>query len=676
MSTKSSKFQSMIGWVWNHISASVALVLIVGALMLGYSIGQLAETVAGGSVVEHDHDAEQAAGVDYTCSMHPSVRLSDGDAKCPICFMDLIPVATGSQDGGDRLTLSESAIALSRIETMEVGRFFPSAEVRLYGKLGYDETSVARISAYFPGRIDRLFVNYVGVSVNEGDHLAEMYSPELLAAFEELRQAKNSLEQSANASDFMRDTSRQIMDASREKLRLFGISQEQISRVETGDFDSDQLTMYSPISGVVTRLGAREGDYLETGDQIATVADLSRLWLDLEAYESQLPMLRWGLPVTFTVEAHPGEVFDGRISFIEPMVDDRTRTAAVRVAVDNTDGRLKPGMFATAVARPKIAADGVVVPDDLAGKWVSPMHPTIVKDDPGLCDVCGMDMVSVESLGIVGDPALVAMPLVVPRSAVLFTGTRSLVYVRVADEEEPTYEGRVVHLGPLAGDFYTVRSGIGEGEDVVVHGAFRVDSAMQLLARPSMMMPDGGRSGAGHNHGGDAADMPAMDMESAVPDSFMEGLVPVYSAYLDAQEQLADDDLGGFLGAVVELNKSTELVNTSGLFGESLGLWNRSSKQLSVSLDGADIEDARKRFETMTAGVMALQQRFGNPSGETLHVAFCPMAFDFKGAKWIQRGTEINNPYFGDAMLRCGDIQETLESVKAGDDHDRGPIND
>ena len=674
MSTKTNKLHDIVGMIWKHISASVALVLIVGALMLGYSMGQPSETETEASIGGHDHTTDTVAADEYTCSMHPSVRLPDADAKCPICFMDLIPVAAGSQDGGDLLTLSESAVALSRIETMKAGRFFPSAEVRLYGKLGYDETSVARISAYFPGRIDRLFVNYVGVTVNEGDHLAEMYSPELLAAFEELRQAKKSLDQSESASDFMRDTARQIMDASREKLRLFGISQEQIARVEGGEFDSDQLTVYSPIGGVVTRLAAREGDYLETGDRIATVANLSRLWLDLEAYESDLPLLRWGLPITFTVEAHPGEVFEGRVSFIEPMVDDRTRTAAVRVAVDNTDGRLNPGMFATAIARPKVAADGVVVSDDLAGKWVCPMHPTIVLDLAGSCDICGMDVVSAESLGIVGDPSLVETPLVIPRSAVLFTGTRSIVYVRVVDQEEPTYEGRVVQLGPLAGNFYTVRTGIDEGEDIVVHGAFRVDSAMQLLAKPSMMMPGGGRGGTIHNHGGDDFDLSSKDTESTAPNSFIEGLDPVYGAYLNAQERLADDDLGGFLEAVIDLNTSIISVNTSGLSGESLGLWTQSSKQLSVGLDGADIEVARHKFEMMTAGVMALQDRFGNPRGETLHVAFCPMAFDFKGAQWIQRGTEINNPYFGDAMLRCGEIQEMLESTQDSDH--KGHVND
>tara|TARA_R110000737_G_scaffold2923_8_gene8980 strand:+ start:301024 stop:302826 length:1803 start_codon:yes stop_codon:yes gene_type:complete len=578
--------------------------------------------------------------------------------------MDLIPVMERGGAGMEmRLTLSESAKAMAQIETASVGRFFPSAETRLFGKLVYDETSVARISAYFPGRIDRLFVNYIGVSVQQGDHLAELYSPDLIASFEELRQAKKSFGQAGDSSSFLRDTASQTLAASREKLRLFGLTQEQVAQVESGNYESDDLTIYAPIGGVVTHLAAREGDYLDTGDPIATVSNLSRLWLDLEAYESQLSMLRWGLPVTFTVEAHPGEMFEGRVSFIEPIVDERTRTAAVRVAVDNTDRRLKPGMFATAVVRAKIAADGAVISDELAGKWVSPMHPTVVKDSPGTCDVCGMDLVSAESLGIVGDSSQAVMPMVIPRTAVLFTGTRSVVYVQVPDQDEPTYEGRTIELGSRAGDYYTVRSGINEGDQVVVHGAFRIDSAMQILAKPSMMMPSGGASGSGHNHGGSVAAMPQMNMSSTVPDEFIESLHPVYTAYLDAQEQLANDDLGGFLDTAKALSTIVASVQVTGLFGEQLGAWKAAANKLRISSPITTMDEARSIFEQMSGAILDLQSRFGNPTGELLYTAHCPMAFDFKGADWVQRGTEIKNPYYGSEMHRCGTIQEVHEPL-------------
>lgn len=674
MSSIGTRITRVLGWVWAHISAAVALVLIVAALIIGYNIGSPDAPVDARRDHSEHAGSEESGPQMYTCSMHPSVRLTDPNAKCPICFMDLIPVKdNASGEGAEiRLVLSESAKTMSKIETTAVGRFFPSAEHRLFGKLVYDETSVARISAYFPGRIDRLFVNYIGVSVQEGDHLAELYSPDLLASFEELAQAKKSAENASGGSSFLRETASQTLQASRDKLRLFGLTVEQIEQVERGDFDSDELTVYSPIGGVVTHLAAREGDYLETGDPIATVSDLSRLWLDLEAYESQLSMLRWGLPVTFTVEAHPGEVFEGRVSFIEPIVDEQTRTAAVRVAVDNSEMRLKPGMFATAVVRARVAADGAVLSDELAGKWVSPMHPTIVKDEPGTCDVCGMVLVTAESLGAVGDSTKAEMPMVIPRSAVLFTGTRSVVYVQVPDQDQPTYEGRIVELGIRAGEYYTVRGGLKVGDQIVVNGAFRIDSAMQISAKPSMMMPSGGSGDGSHNHGETPSSMGSMEMTDSVPGGFVEDLEPIYSAYLDAQERLADDDLSGYLVAANQLDRSVESARVVGLVGESLGTWRRVASKLSPKLSVTTIDDARLNFERMSEAIMELQDRFGNAAAETIYTAQCPMAFDFKGAKWMQRGQEINNPYFGSKMLRCGDIEKAHKPLgsKAHDSMD------
>jgi len=654
--------RSAIAWVWHHTSAAVAVVLIGLAFFAGYLVAtpepDPGVAIASTDGTESKSDTPQM----YTCSMHPAVRLPDPDAKCPICFMELIPVADEGGEGSElRVTMSEAAAVMSRIETAAVGRFFPTAEVRLYGKVTYDETSVARLTAYVPGRIERLFVNYLGVPVAEGDHIAELYSPEVLAAFEELRQSAEAASRASGASEFVRSASDGTLTAVREKLRLFGLTPGQIQAVEDGSSDSDRLVIYAPIGGVVTHLAVREGDYVQTGAPIATVANLSRLWLDMEAYESQLPMLRWGQRVTFTVEAHPGETFEGRISFIEPMVDERTRTAAVRVAVENTERRLKPGMFASAVVRTRVAVDGAVVNDELAGRWVSPMHPTVVKDGPGPCDICGMDMVPAESLGVVGDPSLAVEPLVIPRSAVLFTGTRSVVYVEVPDAEKPTYEGRAVVLGPRAGEFYIVRGGLTRAERVVVNGAFRIDSAMQIAAKPSMMTPGGGGGNPHAAHGGMAGgSMPAMPDRVTVPESFVFALKPVYAAYLDAQEGLAADDLGRFAQAVADLRVALGFIEEAGLVGEPLGAWRRAAAKLRVEGAITDIEVARTHFEGMSDGVIALQRRFGHRGGEPWQIAHCPMAFDNKGADWLQRGTQINNPYFGDMMLRCGDIRESF----------------
>lgn len=653
--------------IWRHISAVVALALIVLALVIGISIGR------GSAPEEHDHAEEAANMTDsddskesaepqmYTCSMHPTVRLPDPDAKCPICFMDLIPVTDSSSEPGSerRITMSKSAAALARIETTTIARFLPEAQVRLFGRMAVDETRVARLTAYFPGRLDRLFVNYVGVPVNRGDHLAEIYSPELLAAFEELRQATRAVKELENASNLVRESTEQTLLAAREKLRLFGLTETQIREVESGGMTSDRFTIYAPLGGIVTHLGQREGDYVQTGTVIATVADLSRLWLDLEAYESQLPLLRWGQSVTFTVESHPGEVFRGQISFIEPMVDERTRTAAVRVAVENADRRLKPGMFATAIVRTKVDAHGAIISDALAGKWVGPMHPTVVRDEPGACDICGMDLVSAESLGVVGDPTAIVVPLVIPRSAVLITGARAVVYVRVPGAEKPTFEAREVLLGSRAGDFYVVREGLNAGEEVVTNGAFRIDSSMQIAGKSSTMSPDGGGGAmSGHAHGGAAA--PPTGEVVRAPDSFIHALKPVYAAYFQMQESLAADDLDGYRQGGRDLRTALGLVGEAGLVGPPLATWRRLRAQLNSEDSSTDIAAARAHFGTASKAVIELAHTFGHHGSQPWRLAYCPMAFDNVGAEWLQRSDALINPYFGAEMLRCGEFRATI----------------
>jgi Cu(I)/Ag(I) efflux system membrane fusion protein len=330
-------------------------------------------------------------------------------------------------------------------------------------------------------------------------------------------------------------------------------------------------------------------------------------------------------------------------------------------------------MFASAVVRPRVDERGAVLNDELAGRWVGPMHPTVVKDGPGVCDICGMDLVPAESLGVVGDPSQAVEPLVVPRSAVLFTGARSVVYVEVPDSEQPTYEGREVTLGPRAGDFYIVREGLREGERVVVNGAFRIDSAMQIAAKPSMMSPAGEGGAGGHaGHGGaESARAAPEEGQAALPEAFLESLAPVYEAYLAAQESLAADDLAGFLQARDRLNAALREVREVGVLGEELAAWRRAAGRLRLDAPITTIDAARIRFERMSEGAIELAERFG-PVGEPLHLAHCPMAFDDKGADWLQRGEQINNPYFGAMMLMCGEIRRSFPAGGAASETSPG----
>ena len=466
------------------------ILLIIAAFVLGLSLRP-----KPAPQILADTSAQKAT--EWTCSMHPQIR-QPKPGKCPLCFMDLIPVKSDiGQIGPRQISFSADALKLMEIRTTPVERKFAEAEIRMVGKIDYDETRIKYITAWTPGRIDRLYVDYTGIPVSKGDHMVYLYSPDLLSAQAELIQAAKSAQNiSAGSSELINRSILATLDAAREKLRLLGLTPGQISGIEKSGKPVDHLTIYAPIGGIVIDKNATEGMYVQTGTRIYTIADLSKLWVKLDAYESDMSWIRYGQQVKFTTEAYPGRTFKGQISFIDPILDAKTRTVKLRVNVDNSDSALKPGMFVRAVARAKVAGAGRVMDAAMARKWICPMHPDIVKDSAGACDICEMPLETAESLGYVTVDASAQAPLVVPASAPLITGRRAIVYVQVPDTEKPTYEGREVVLGPRAGDYYIVQSGLAEGEIVVTNGNFKIDSALQIQAKPSMMSAPGPKAAA------------------------------------------------------------------------------------------------------------------------------------------------------------------------------------
>lgn len=439
----------------------------------------------------------------YACSMF-CVPPMDKPGKCPVCGMNMVKVEDeGGIDeeasGGPTLTLSKRAQRLAQVVLAPVERRFVSAEVRMVGKVEFDETRMAHITAWAPGRLDRLYVDYTGLTVQKGDHLVYMFSPDLATAQTELLNVLWISKTKNLEVDFVNESVQRDIDAARDRLRLLGLTEGQIEEIERRGTASDHVTIYAPTGGVVVHKNAVEGMYVNTGTRIYTIADLSRVWVKLDAYESDLKWLRYGQQVTFEIEAYPGETFRGNISFIDPVLNAETRTVKIRVNVDNTDGRLKPNMFVRAKVQSRVASGGRVMEPALAGKWMCPMHPEILKDGPGDCDLCEMPLVPTDSLYRPIDDDKAEAPLVVPVSAPLITGKRAVVYVARPDAQR-TYEGREVVLGPRAGDYYIVREGLQEGELVVVNGNFKIDSAMQIRTKPSMMSPTGGGQGGGHKH--------------------------------------------------------------------------------------------------------------------------------------------------------------------------------
>ena len=413
--------------LWLALLLAVVLGFALRAVLVPRPIGLTDDDGA-------DHTAAHSETV-WTCSMHPQIKLPTA-GLCPICHMDLIPLdGSGDQGGLRRLSISPAAASLLDIETALVGRRRIARPVRMVGRVDYDETRLKEITAWVGGRLDRLYVDFTGVTVRQGDHLAELFSPELLGAQEELLQSLRSvrdLDARGQDGGIVNQVVRSTLQASREKLRLLGLSDEQIREIESSGRVSDHVTINSPIGGIVIEKNVQQGAYVETGTRIYSIADLSQVWVRLDAYESDMPWLRYGQQVSFTSEALPGKQFRGTITFIDPVLTEATRTVKLRVNVPNPGMDLKPGMFVRAVVESTLSAAGTAAAPDLAGKWISPMHPEIIKDGPGICDICGMPLVPAESLGLVeagGEDA--ELPLAIPASAVLQTGKRAIVYVQI-----------------------------------------------------------------------------------------------------------------------------------------------------------------------------------------------------------------------------------------------------
>jgi len=406
--------------------------------------------------------------------MHPQIR-QDHPGKCPICGMDLVP-AGGSASASGAVVLSESAQRIASIEVVPVERRALDHELATVGRIALAEPLIAYLTARTRARVERVWADFTGTAVAAGDHLVDLYSPALVVAQQELLSAPTP----------------EFAALARRKLALWGVTAAELAEIEAAGKPRDVVTLHAPIGGIVIEKNVVEGMYVDEGAPLYTIADLSTVWLKAEIYEFDLAWVAIGQPAQVEVEGLPGQSFAGTVAFVDPVVNEATRTVGVRVNLPNLAGRLRPGMFAHARLRSQLGANGMHATSPLAGRWVCPMHPDINADAPGICSVCGMDLRQVEgsAAGAPGETA--ALLLAVPVSAVLDTGQRRVVYV----EEHPGhYAAREVALGPRAGELYPVLSGLAEGERVVVHGAFLLDSQAQIEGRPSLLFPAGFQAG-------------------------------------------------------------------------------------------------------------------------------------------------------------------------------------
>ncbi len=638
------------------------IIIYIVVLVIGLAAGAFffggGKGADGAGKAEHDHGAE-GESTKWTCSMHPQIQ-QPKPGKCPICGMDLIPLKKSSKKSlrPRELVMSPAARELARINTVEVTRKLVDAKIDMVGKVDYDETRTKTIAAWFPARIDKLYVDYTGIDVRKGDHLAYVYSPELLTAQRELISAIKF-----KSAD---------IETVKDKLRLWGLSEEKIRTIEEKGETDDHMDIDAPFGGIVIDKAVNEGDYVKTGGPLFKIADLSQVWVQLDAYESDLPWLRYGQKVEFEVEAVPGRIFEGVVTFISPILDPKTRTVKIRVNADNKDLVLKPDMFVHATAFATLAGGGKVISKDLAGKWIGPMHPEILQDKPGKCPICGMALAKADELGYSVIKKSEKPPLVVPSSAVLKTGKRSVVYVELPGKDEPTYEGREILVGPRAGGYYIVEEGLMEGERVVTEGAFKIDSALQILAKPSMMSPDGGGGGGGHDHGGKkkaSGGKSGMKMTVyEVPDQFKKQLSAVFAEFFKMQSALADDNAKQAQSGGAGMVKALAAVDMKLLENDAHMAW---MNDLTSIKDGAEkiatepsLVAQRKVFVDLSKVMANAGMSYAIDFEQPAVVLNCSMAFDGKGADWLQLGEQVRNPYYGKAMLGCGEVMKHLRKGK------------
>ncbi len=587
---------------------SLTATLIVG-LLAGWLIFSGRESTA-----EKDHEhLETAEGEEtvWTCSMHPQIRQSEpGD--CPICGMDLIPLEdeAGSEMDPMAISMSPTAMQLANVRTATAGAMEPLKKVRLNGKVQEDERLVFSQTSHIPGRIEKLNVNFTGELVKKGQLLAYIYSPDLVTAQEEVFEARK-----------IKESQPALYRSAIEKLRNWKLSESQIERILNADETIENFPIVADVSGYVISKKVNLGDYIRKGEPIYEIADLSKVWVLFDVYESDLPWIDEGDRVNFTVQSLPGEQFSGKITFLDPVLNPKTRVAKARVEMRNANNKLKPEMFASGVVDASLEYN----------------------EDA----------------------------LVIPKSAVMWTGERSVVYVKSSSAQGVNFIMREVVLGPELGEGFIVKEGLDPGEDIAVSGTFSIDAAAQLAGKPSMMNPEGGPAMTGHNHGG-ANNAPAGSEDGhtahkqdiTIGTKAKKALNPVIDAYLEMKDALVNDDASKAQNSAKKLKQELSTINMALFTGEAHNVWMKHSSALESAAGKVsateDIKKVREHFIEISSQLKMLVKTF-KPYDQTLYVQFCPMANNNQGADWLSLEKEVKNPYFGEAMLGCGEVEDSIK---------------
>ncbi|MGQ3676922.1 efflux RND transporter periplasmic adaptor subunit [Tenacibaculum discolor] len=558
----------------------------IAILIAGVFLGWLLFGGSSNGMAAHNHTTEEK-GKMWTCSMHPQIMQPEpGD--CPICGMDLIPAEAGAEGlAANQFKLTKNAMALANVQTTVIGNAISTDNtITLSGKIAENEKSNAVQVSYFAGRIERLNVNFTGEKIRKGQLLATVYSPELVKAQQELLTAAS-----------VKENQPALYKAVRNKLKLWKLSENQINQIEKTGKVKENFPVYATVSGTVSEKLVEQGDYVSQGQALLKIANLNSVWANFDVYENQISNFKVGQDISITTNAYPNETFKAKVSFINPVLNQETRTVTMRAVLNNSKGKFKPAMFVTG----KVEATEKQTKEQLS----------------------------------------------IPATAVLWTGKRSVVYVK-PDASKPVFEMREVVLGGKAGDNYQVEKGLKSGEEIVTNGVFTIDASAQLQGKKSMM-----------NHTKEI-------MESfSTSKKFKEQLQKAYEAYIVLKDALVKTDANAAKTSAENLQKDLTLVDMKLLTNEEA---HKQWMQLVPTLKSSnaeiakttDVDVQRKYFKVLSEHFIMAVQSFG--INEVTYKQYCPMADSDKGAYWLSKEKQVLNPYFGDMMLKCGEVKETINN--------------
>ena len=580
------------------ITAIIAVIIGLGA---GYLIfGNNSESAS--TMDSHDHNMETTSTSNseeiWTCSMHPQVQQNEpGD--CPLCGMDLIPLEANSSNDPLVLEMTNEAVKLANIQTTIIGEAAGQSRktIRLSGKVQADERLASSQVAHVPGRIEKLYVTFTGEQVSKGQKLADIYAPDLIAAQRELLESLKL--QSINPD---------LVKAARNKLKFWKISETTIANIEASGNIQETFSLFAAASGIVTNRRVSVGDYLKQGEPLFDLMNLRNVWVIFDAYEEDLAAIKVGNKIEFTTPSLPNKVFKTRVTFIDPMINPNTRVTSIRTEVNNSNGQLKPEMFVNGVLQNSLSKKSKA-------------------------------------------------QITVPKSAVLWTGVRSVIYVKVPDMTIPSFQFREIEIGDALGNNYQVISGLELGEEVVTYGSFTIDAAAQLNNQASMMNKNVKVKGIDYS-------IHLPDFTASTPFEFKQQLADIADAYLLVKDALVATDSEQAATTAKQIMETLPKVDMTLVNGDAHIYWMEQLNALQAHGEKittlTDVEEQRKQFDFFSQALIKTIKVFGIPD-DTLYVQHCPMANNNEGADWISKEEIVQNPYFGDKMLTCGLVKTTID---------------